>query len=168
MAVGTPSPVMVNLDNLKLFSESINIGYIMLIVNRESISKMLDLQNKFAEMFEVNKKNVQIIACADIGQVISGIMELARADQKESMIRKMKAEVHCVLTSPNDVGVGILKRCIPSLTTYQANVLLQGMGSLKACVLASSVQEILGKTPLDTRTAQVVYDFFAECSPDDE
>ncbi len=63
-------------------------------------------------------------------------------------------------SSTSESSIQILIKCMPSLSNYQASVLLQGMGSLRAIATVSSVQELLSRTPLDHQTAKMVFQFF--------
>lgn len=174
--VATTAPPLMgySIETLKTFGESFQNSVIVLIVNRESMSKLTQVQQYLLMDPTLNsspssktKNCLSILLCNHIQHVATTVVNTVKSKDKDNLrminLQTRKLQIQYVQSSVNEMGVKILMHCIPSLSTYQASVLLQGMGSLKAIANANSVQEILSKTPLDSKTAHSVFHFFQSC-----
>ncbi len=88
------------------------------------------------------------------------IIELKHVDERAPTLRKFEMKVDVGVNS-NNLGSNILMESISDLSNHQADVLIEGMGSLASVVCAPSFRNICDRTPVDVKTAKIVHQYFA-------
>ncbi|KAF0973257.1 hypothetical protein FDP41_008464 [Naegleria fowleri] len=104
----------------------------------------------------------QVLPCSSTGKMIQCIQELSKVEGRKQRVKHSEQELAEFMNQhqANAERAFVNSPIAHGLSSYEASVLLQGMGSVSKVILCQSPQEIIARTPLEREKATLIFDFF--------
>ncbi|KAL9654232.1 hypothetical protein ABK040_010264 [Willaertia magna] len=135
------------------------VEYQTMIEGAERRNQIEEINQLTTPMF----RSPQIIPCSSMQTAVKCILELSKIENRKERVKQQENEFRAVSCSALQIGSTILFNALhnhTNITEHDANVLLQGMGSIANVVQAKSIKEIMERTPLERKKAAQIYQYF--------
>ena len=104
----------------------------------------------------------QLLLCSSVSGMMNCIQELTKIESRKSRVKQTEQEMLEAPQFAQQVAEQIFTNSEigHGLSSYETSILLQGMGSVSNVILSQNYQEIINKTPLESRKAKLVFEYF--------
>ncbi|KAG2374345.1 hypothetical protein C9374_010915 [Naegleria lovaniensis] len=104
----------------------------------------------------------QILPCSSTSKMIQCIQELSKVEGRKQRVKHSEKELEEFMNQHQATAerAFVNSSIAHGLSSYEASVLLQGMGSVSKVILCESPQEIMNRTPLEKGKAKLIFEFF--------